>query len=507
MQVAAPPPPRMDFMDMIKTQMMTMTAVSAMNNKGNGGAGNIIHMIYLFIVTAVIDFITKNVLPLFIEKMKKYYADKTQKLIDTIKVVEPKTMEKTASLQINITDTDTANVLGQALLDYVTNHPNTKHVLFRKQNYILNQKEVIQLNEDYYILLKREETVQSTPGVGAGVEQLFEIFSYTQNMVSLRRFTDELTKNYILKTQNKLGNQIFYFNMLPQSASRNGVKDYSILQPNFIFSIKPFHTNRKFSNLFGPEIESISKRVSFFVNNKKWYDEKGIPYTLGILLSGQAGAGKTSTIKCLANETQRHIININLNNDISKTQFENLFFNESIVINRNGTNETLTIPHTKRIYVFEDVDCQSDIIRERSEATPVVAGPALSQPNMIGKLDLSFVLNLLDGIVETPGRIIIMTSNHPKMLDHALIRPGRIDVISDFKKCDHKTIIEMIEFFYDIVLGDYEKKTIYDTPPQLVSPAEMSKIMFENFNDYTKTLDYLKQLRPAVAVVEEKEVS
>ena len=37
------------------------------------------------------------------------------------------------------------------------------------------------------------------------------------------------------------------------------------------------------------------------------------------------------------------------------------------------------------------------------------------------------LLNVLDGIVDTPGRIVIMTTNLPEALDAALIRPGRID--------------------------------------------------------------------------------
>ncbi|CAM9180173.1 unnamed protein product [Ectocarpus sp. 4 AP-2014] len=43
------------------------------------------------------------------------------------------------------------------------------------------------------------------------------------------------------------------------------------------------------------------------------------------------------------------------------------------------------------------------------------------------KLDLAGLLNVLDGVVDTPGRIVIMTTNHPETLDAALIRPGRID--------------------------------------------------------------------------------
>ena len=43
------------------------------------------------------------------------------------------------------------------------------------------------------------------------------------------------------------------------------------------------------------------------------------------------------------------------------------------------------------------------------------------------KLNLSGLLNVLDGVVDTPERIVVMTTNHPEILDPALIRPGRID--------------------------------------------------------------------------------
>lgn len=37
------------------------------------------------------------------------------------------------------------------------------------------------------------------------------------------------------------------------------------------------------------------------------------------------------------------------------------------------------------------------------------------------------LLNVLDGVVDTPGRIVAMTTNLVDVLDEALIRPGRID--------------------------------------------------------------------------------
>ena len=53
---------------------------------------------------------------------------------------------------------------------------------------------------------------------------------------------------------------------------------------------------------------------------------------------------------------------------------------------------------------------------------------ALESPDNTDKLDLSGLLNVLDGVVDTPERIVIVTTNHPEKLDPALVRPGRIDM-------------------------------------------------------------------------------
>ena len=46
---------------------------------------------------------------------------------------------------------------------------------------------------------------------------------------------------------------------------------------------------------------------------------------------------------------------------------------------------------------------------------------------LLSSVSLSTLLNCLDGYAMHEGTIIIMTSNHPEVLDPALIRPGRID--------------------------------------------------------------------------------
>ena len=43
-------------------------------------------------------------------------------------------------------------------------------------------------------------------------------------------------------------------------------------------------------------------------------------------------------------------------------------------------------------------------------------------------LSLESILTVLDGVIDTPGRILVMTTNHPERLDPSLIRNGRINM-------------------------------------------------------------------------------
>ena len=515
-----------NMMDMMKSQLMTVMMMKSMNNNGEKGQGdnNMFTMVYVFIITGLIDFICKTLAPSVINQCKEYYKNKMKNTTDLLQnMTTSKDSVKSSSITIQIKISDHENIYGQALLDYITNNNNTKHITYKKQNFILNQKDTIEITDDLFVNLKENKLSEASNDKSpADLEQTIELFSYKKTTHELRMFLNKISYDYELKLKNKLGDHIYYFNQHPMNipGDSTGKKDYSKLPSTTIFTMKKFQTNRKFSNLFGPEIDIVKKRVEFFIKNKKWYDEKGIPYTIGLLLSGQAGAGKTSSVKCLANETNRHIININLNNDITKTQFENLFFNEviSVLNTSTGQTEKYSIPLDQRIYVLEDIDCQSDLVMERSlkaqninnqeekqEPDSTLLQSVKTNPNKpdtynnptpVGSegLDLSFLLNILDGVLEIPGRIVIMTSNYIDKLDHALIRPGRIDIIANFKKCVNTTLIEMIEFFYDISLSEKDKNRILALKEYIVSPAEMGKVMFENFDDFRNAIDTLDKI-------------
>ena len=128
-----------------------------------------------------------------------------------------------------------------------------------------------------------------------------------------------------------------------------------------------------------------------------------------------------------------------------------VFHNKSISSFKNNdpTFGILTdyVPLDKRIYIFEDIDAESKVIHQRTDEEPsaevckeTTTSVEEAYKQMMNKymkkekLTLSGILNVLDGIIEINGSIIIFTTNHPEKLDEAFKRPGRITLTMELKK-------------------------------------------------------------------------
>lgn len=103
-------------------------------------------------------------------------------------------------------------------------------------------------------------------------------------------------------------------------------------------------------------------------------------------------------------------------------------------------------------------------------------------------LNLSGILNVLDGVVDTPSRICIITTNHPEQLDPALIRPGRIDKKLHLGYMIPKDIFAMLEHYFEIPLTDPQKAKIEDViegnllenrPKLNLTPAQVEQMASE----------------------------
>jgi hypothetical protein len=297
---------------------------------------------------------------------------------------------------------------------------------------------------------------------------------------------------------NKLGNDLYFFDQIVEGKKKQRNNGTPLPTGFLVYTKHKFSTTRTFDNVYFEEQPVVKKRVEFFLENRKWYERKGIPYTLGFLFHGEPGTGKTSEIKAIANVAHRHPVNIQLSEIKTKTQLRHLFFSDDIHVYNGQTLEKYTIPISERVYIIEDADAMGDMLLKRewkqpekvSVASKDPFAPELDDDIIRDPIDLAFLLNLLDGTLESSGRILVFTSNFPERFDRALIRPGRIDMIIQFKKCSSAIVRQMVMGFYDLPTLDWDRPDLDGK----WSPAEVNQVLFRNFENPTQALQDLETL-------------
>jgi hypothetical protein len=367
-----------------------------------------------------------------------------------------------------------------AVVQYVTTLPAMKSLLAVSQHdYLPNEFQPVCLETDVYFELNE---VKLTDGQLEMIK--FKLYCYDHDVQHLQAFVDTCNVDYERRMANKLGTHRYFFDQMIQTKTK-GVQN-PLPNTHLIYTKSKFTTNRTFSNVFFEERDQVRDRVNFFLSRRDWYDAKGIPYTLGFMFHGPPGVGKTSTIKAIANEGKRHIVNVQLSEIKTKAQLQHLFFNDEVHVHNGVNTEKYTIPVSERLYVIEDIDAMGDTVLRREWKKPtsqtVATKPKDEDPFLSREkeekdvIDLAFILNLLDGTLEANGRIIAITTNFPERIDRALIRPGRIDMIVNFKKCNLAVLQEMVRSFYDsdTVVDDASLNYKW-------SPAEVNQILFRNF--------------------------
>jgi len=374
-----------------------------------------------------------------------------------------------------------------AVVQYVTTLPAMKSLLAVTQHdYLPNEYDPVCLEQDVFFQLN---DLKVTDGQLEMVK--FTLYCNDHDVQHLQSFVETCNADYERRMANKLGTHRYYFDQMIQTKTK-GVQN-PLPMSHLVYTKAQFKTNRTFANVFFEERNHVRDRVNFFLTRRDWYDAKGIPYTLGFMFHGPPGVGKTSSIKAIANEGKRHIVNVQLSEIKTKAQLQHLFFNDEIHVFNGVNTEKYTIPVSERLYVIEDIDAMGDTVLRREWKKPVAVKVPTGDPFMDREkeekdvIDLSFILNLLDGTLEANGRILAITTNFPERIDRALIRPGRIDMIVNFKKCNLTVLQEMVRSFYDSDTVVDDESLNYKW-----SPAEVNQILFRNFGNVDAGLAELK---------------
>jgi ATP-dependent Zn protease len=328
--------------------------------------------------------------------------------------------------------------------------------------YIVSQKRPFMINHDMQIYAmvnsnEHENEYDGKKGENGSGSIRYEritivLYSFHSELYKIKQFLQTITQEYLANIEKKRRNKKFIYML---STTKYNEYRYEC------WSEHPFESTRTFQNMFFDGKENVLGKIDFFLNNRDWYSEMGIPYMLGIGLHGLPGTGKTSFIKALANKTGRHIVVLSLQMIKTQKQLNDFWYETQY----SSNNRIGGIDFSDKIMVIEDIDCAGDIILKRfyqesyktkenkkdtknsdkkSNDGEIMVNPIMNDDTPIR---LDDILNIIDGLRETPGRILILTSNHYDKLDDALVRPGRIDITVSMGKASKQVVQEMYRYY------------------------------------------------------------
>jgi len=255
---------------------------------------------------------------------------------------------------------------------------------------------------------------------------------------------------------------------------------------------REFSSTRKFAHIWFDQKETFLNAYRKFLHQKEYYEKVGDPYTFNCLMYGIPGCGKTSVLKaCINEDLERdvisHIFIVNFTKIKSIEQFWAIMFGTRF----NGHH----IDQENRIIVFEDFDASkgAEIFKIRDELKKqnndegsgklkvskaqntldqqtlfltyltskqkqkqkaLFAGldDGNDKGNVPVKLELTDILNIIDGLNERTGARVFWTTNlYPpeEHFDPAFLRPGRMDVILHLRKCSHLVIRGITNYYFE----------------------------------------------------------
>lgn len=250
--------------------------------------------------------------------------------------------------------------------------------------------------------------------------------------------------------------------------------------------------NQTFDTMFFKQKHTIMNDITL-LNNVDLYKKFGCKRKLTYLLYGLPGTGKTAFVSALANYTHRNILYIPLNRIKTNEQLmaalydsrieKKIFDNDKIIIfldeidkynkkfTGDNTNKTKNIDDKSIINInFDSNDDGFVPFNQSNQSKPRSTN---SDP-----LNEGMLLNMLDGLFNQNGLIIIATANSLDNINPAFYRDGRLK-LTTMTYMGRNEIKEMIEYFYNTKITDEQLEQIRND--EQIQNLTLKRTVFDYF--------------------------
>ncbi len=212
-------------------------------------------------------------------------------------------------------------------------------------------------------------------------------------------------------------------------------------------------------------LDDLLGDVRQFLSRRTWYQERGIPYRRGYLLYGPPGTGKSSAVVAIASALGMDIATLSLSDaTMDDTALAELF--SDVPVNS--------------LVLIEDIDCAFDMNRSSESRN---------------KLTFSGLLNAIDGVAASEGRILIATTNHLERLDPALVRPGRIDRRLFVGLANRRQMSRLFQRFFPDASTEMADFFAESLPEEALTMSQLQVYLLQYSSNARSAVENIDQLR------------